>query len=157
MAINTIPEITLENTALPFIEQPIFDAAQQNVIDHEQGFCLVTGPAGTGKTTVLAEAVVNKIKTGIIIIEVAPIVLRINSTKLGKTRVAVSRSASMPAVVWAAKVPITITNTVMASEIRSVTKSLGLRAARREALLVEIVITSIVPLPHIFYLTRHLS
>ena len=65
MAINTIPEITLENTALPFIEQPIFDAAQQNVIDHEQGFCLVTGPAGTGKTTVLAEAVVNKIKTGI--------------------------------------------------------------------------------------------
>lgn len=65
MAINAIPEISLEKTALPFIEQPIFDAAQQEVIDHEQGFCLVTGRAGTGKTTVLAEAVVNKIKNGI--------------------------------------------------------------------------------------------
>ena len=65
MAINAIPEISLEKTALPFIEQPIFDAAQQEVIDHEQGFCLVTGRAGTGKTKVLAEAVVNKIKNGI--------------------------------------------------------------------------------------------
>ena len=54
MAINAIPEISLEKTALPFIEQPIFDAAQQEVIDHEQGFCLVTGRAGTGKTKVLA-------------------------------------------------------------------------------------------------------
>jgi hypothetical protein len=96
-------------------------------------------------------------KTGIIIIEVAPIVLRIKSTKLGNTRPAVFRSASMPAVVWAAKVPITVTKTVMASEIRRVTKSLGLRAARREALFIEIVITPIVALPHIFYLTRHLS
>lgn len=64
MATNAIPEISLEKTALPFIEQPIFDAAQKEVIDHEQGFCLVTGRAGTGKTKVLAEAVVNKIKNG---------------------------------------------------------------------------------------------
>ena len=56
MAINAIPEISLEKTALPFIEQPIFDAAQQEVIDHEQGFCLVTGRAGTGKTNLLRRA-----------------------------------------------------------------------------------------------------
>ena len=65
MALIGIPEITLEKTALPFIEKPIFDSQQHKVLEHESGSLLVTGTAGTGKTTLLAEAVVNKVLNGI--------------------------------------------------------------------------------------------
>jgi ATP-dependent helicase/nuclease subunit A len=65
MAIAGIPEITLEKTALPYIEKPMFDSLQQEVLDHAEGSLLVTGNAGTGKTTVLAESVINKVLNGI--------------------------------------------------------------------------------------------
>ncbi len=65
MALIGIPEITLEKTALPFIEKPIFDSQQHKILEHDSGSLLVTGTAGTGKTTLLAEAVVNKVLNGI--------------------------------------------------------------------------------------------
>ena len=65
MAIAGIPEITLEKTALPYIEKPLFDSLQQEALDHSEGSLLVTGNAGTGKTTVLAESVINKVLSGI--------------------------------------------------------------------------------------------
>ncbi len=49
MAIAGIPEITLEKTALPYIEKPLFDSLQQEALDHAEGSLLVTGDAGTGK------------------------------------------------------------------------------------------------------------
>ncbi|MFM1986836.1 MAG: hypothetical protein RIS18_1053 [Actinomycetota bacterium] len=65
MAIAGIPEISLEKTALPYIEKPHFDSNQQIAIDHSEGPLLVTGKAGTGKTLVLAESVVHKVLNGI--------------------------------------------------------------------------------------------
>ena len=65
MAIAGIPEITLEKTAWPYIEKPLFDSLQQEALDHVEGSLLVTGNAGTGKTTVLAESVINKVLNGI--------------------------------------------------------------------------------------------
>jgi hypothetical protein len=67
-------------------------------------------------------------------------VFKINKTKLGSTRVAVVKSASIPAVVWAAIVPMEVTRTVINNAIKRVTKSLGRRAALRDESFIEIVI-----------------
>lgn len=65
MAITGIPEITIDRQSLPFIEQPIFDSSQQKVVEHVAGALLITGAPGTGKTTLIAESVVNKVLSGV--------------------------------------------------------------------------------------------
>jgi superfamily I DNA/RNA helicase/RecB family exonuclease len=65
MSIDVIPDIDLDNSALPLLEKPNLDEIQQQIVDHKQGALLVTGAAGSGKTTVLAEAIVEKIISGV--------------------------------------------------------------------------------------------
>jgi superfamily I DNA/RNA helicase/RecB family exonuclease len=52
----------LERTARRMAEPPPLDAAQQTVVDHEGGPLLVLAGPGTGKTTTLVEAVVDRIE-----------------------------------------------------------------------------------------------
>ena len=48
----------------PYVEPPVLDAEQQQVVDHAGGPLLVLAGPGTGKTTTLVEAIVRKVEDG---------------------------------------------------------------------------------------------
>jgi superfamily I DNA/RNA helicase/RecB family exonuclease len=56
------PQLRLVRTPRPVAGAPVLDAAQQRVVDHRGGPLLVLAGPGTGKTTTLVEAVVDRIE-----------------------------------------------------------------------------------------------
>ena len=54
----------LDRTPPPPVAVPVLDASQQAVVDHENGPLLVLAGPGTGKTTTLVEAVVERVHRG---------------------------------------------------------------------------------------------
>jgi superfamily I DNA/RNA helicase/RecB family exonuclease len=59
------PTYVLDRTPPPAVVVPELDASQQAVVDHEDGPLLVLAGPGTGKTTTLVEAVVERVRRGI--------------------------------------------------------------------------------------------
>jgi superfamily I DNA/RNA helicase/RecB family exonuclease len=62
MPVVPAPVYRLERTAPAPAEAPALDAAQQRVVDHPGGPLLVLAGPGTGKTTTLVEAVVDRVE-----------------------------------------------------------------------------------------------
>ncbi|MDQ1712021.1 MAG: hypothetical protein QOE45_1471 [Frankiaceae bacterium] len=60
----TSPAYRLLRAAPPPVPVPVLDAAQQAVVDHAGGPLLVLAGPGTGKTTTLVEAVVERVRRG---------------------------------------------------------------------------------------------
>src|SRR5947209_8177318 len=54
----------LVRAPLPPVEVPALDPSQQAVVDHASGPLLVLAGPGTGKTTTLVEAVVERVRRG---------------------------------------------------------------------------------------------
>ncbi|MGI8434200.1 MAG: ATP-dependent helicase [Nocardioidaceae bacterium] len=57
------PTYRLDRAARPLLERPALDDGQRRVVDHRGGPLLVLAGPGTGKTTTLVEAVVDRIQT----------------------------------------------------------------------------------------------
>src|SRR3954468_7988458 len=55
----------LDRTPPPALDAPTLDASQQAVVDHPGGPLLVLAGPGTGKTTTLVEAVVERVRRGL--------------------------------------------------------------------------------------------
>src|SRR3954470_21379860 len=59
------PTYLLDRAPLPAPAVPELDASQQAVVDHQHGPLLVLAGPGTGKTTTLVEAVVERVRRGL--------------------------------------------------------------------------------------------
>src|SRR4051794_31486238 len=59
------PSYVLDRTPPPAPVVPVLDASQQAVVDHQHGPLLVLAGPGTGKTTTLVEAVVERVRRGL--------------------------------------------------------------------------------------------
>jgi superfamily I DNA/RNA helicase/RecB family exonuclease len=59
------PAYVLDRTPPPVVAVPVLDPSQQAVVDHRSGPLLVLAGPGTGKTTTLVEAVVERVRRGL--------------------------------------------------------------------------------------------
>ena len=59
------PTYVLDRTPLPAVAVPELDPSQRAVVDHGSGPLLVLAGPGTGKTTTLVEAVVERVRRGL--------------------------------------------------------------------------------------------
>src|SRR5882672_7268858 len=59
------PPYVLDRTPPAAVAVPELDASQQAVVDHDHGPLLVLAGPGTGKTTTLVEAVVERVRRGL--------------------------------------------------------------------------------------------
>jgi len=56
------PSVRLVRTPRAAVSAPVLDAAQRRVVEHRGGPLLVLAGPGTGKTTTLVEAVVDRVE-----------------------------------------------------------------------------------------------
>jgi superfamily I DNA/RNA helicase/RecB family exonuclease len=64
VSVSHAPVIRLVRSPAPAVVVPVLDESQQRVVDHAGGPLLVLAGPGTGKTTTLVEAVVDRVERG---------------------------------------------------------------------------------------------